>query len=269
MHRITAILLSILVISPGLLQPETRSRRFAPHVAPGVTSFTHTLRLADEKIWVHIYERPGSGLTFVNLHDNENTSVEAAIQIISRHGGRLVELRHGRGRNVVIRRSGVMNSFDPNRMFSEKGLSRSLAYSTAFSAANLALGTRFAAEVLNLIDYPVGEPLIAVHNNTQGKLTIRDFQDGGWYGRDTRDVNISPGQDADDFFFTNSPGLYAAVVDLGYNAALMADTPPDRGTLGCYINSIDGIYVNVETEHGHLKEQVAMLEDLQRLLTKR
>lgn len=269
MHRISVLLLSILVITPGLLQPETRSHRFAPRVAPGVTSFTHTLRLADEKIWVHIYERPGSGLTYVSLHDDENTSAEAAIQIIMRHGGRLVELRHGRGRNVVIRKNGVKDSFDPNRMFSEKGLRRSLAYSTAYSDANLALGTNFAAEVLNLIEYSPGEPLIAVHNNTQGKLTIHDFQEGEWYGPDTREVSISAGQDPDDFFFTNSPGLYEALAALGYNAALMADTPPDRGTLGCYINSIDGLYVNVETEHGHLKEQIAMLEVLQRLLTER
>ncbi len=259
----------MVVISPELLQPETSSHRFAPRVAPGVTSFTHTLRLADEKIWVHIYERPGSGLTFVNLHDNENTSAEAAIQTITRHGGRLVELRHGRGRNVVIRKHGMMNSFDPNRMFSEKGLRRSLANSTGLSDANLALGTRFATEVLNLIGYSPAEPLVAVHNNTQGKLTIHDFQEGQLYGPDSRAVNLSTDQDPDDFFFTNSPGLFEALSDLGYNAALMAGTPPDRGTLGCYINSIDGIYVNVETEHGHLKEQVAMLEDLQRLFIKR
>ena len=66
----------------------------------------HTLRLVEERVWVHIYERQGSGLTLINLHDNENTCVEAAREYIRRHGGRLVELNHGRGREVVIRRDG-------------------------------------------------------------------------------------------------------------------------------------------------------------------
>ncbi len=244
----------------------SNSGHFSPRRAPGIATDTHTLMLADEKIWVHVYERPGSGLVFVNLHDDENTCVEAAMLFLASHGGRLIELRHGRGREVVIRRAERMYSFDPNRMFSIEGLRKSLAHSKVISDEDLDLATGFAARVIALIAPTEAAPVIAIHNNTPDKLTIQDFMPGEWYGPDSRAVHIAPDRDPDDFFFTNSPWLYESLAALGYNVALMAENPPDRGTLGYYINSLDGFYINVEAEHGHIKEQALMLEDLGLLL---
>jgi len=47
----------------------------------------------------------------------------------------------------------------------------------------------------------------------------------------------------------------------------MAVDPPDRGTLGNYVNNSAGIYILVEAEHGHLDRQIRMLEDLGILLS--
>ena len=232
-----------------------------------LTPVTHTLRLEEERVWVRIYQRPGLELNFVNLHDNENTSVEAAKTYISRHGGRLVELEHGRGRTVVIRRDGVLHRFDPNRMFTESGLRRSLDYFHNLSEENFALAADFARHVTGLIGLQQDKPVIAVHNNTQGKLTIHDFKPGEWYGEDTRDIFINPSEDPDDFFFTNSPALFRALESMRYNVALMVEQPPDRGSLGNLVDRLGGVYVLVEAEHGHLSRQVAMLEDLGRLLS--
>lgn len=236
---------------------------------PGTTTLshvTHTFLLEEEKVWVNIYEGRGPGLTFVNLHDNENTSAEAAKVHISRHGGRLVELVHGRGRTVVIRRNGVLHYFDPNRMFTENGLRQSLDYFHNLSGENVAIAADFARKVAGFINIEKGKAIISVHNNTPGKLTIHDFKPGQWYGRDSREVFINPAEDPDDFFFTNSPALFRALKTLRYNVALMVPDPPDRGTLGNYVNNAGGIYVLVEAEHGHLSRQVRMLENLGRLL---
>ena len=227
---------------------------------------THTFLLEEEKVWVNIYEGRGPGLTFVNLHDNENTSAEAAKVHISRHGGRLVELVHGRGRTVVIRRNGVLHYFDPNRMFTENGLRQSLDFFHNLSSENIEIAADFARKVAGFISIEKGKAIISVHNNTPGKLTIHDFKPGQWYGADSREVFINPAEDPDDFFFTNSPALFRALKTLRYNVALMVLDPPDRGTLGNYVNNAGGIYVLVEGEHGHLSRQVSMLEDLGRLL---
>lgn len=231
-----------------------------------ISHVTHTFLLEEEKVWVNIYEGRGPGLTFVNLHDNENTSAEAAKVHISRHGGRLVELVHGRGRAVVIRRNGVLHYFDPNRMFTENGLRQSLDFFHNLSSENVEIAADFARKVAGFISIEKGKAIISVHNNTPGKLTIHDFKPGQWYGADSREVFINPAEDPDDFFFTNSPALFRALKTLRYNVALMVPDPPDRGTLGNYVNNAGGIYVLVEGEHGHLSRQVRMLEDLGRLL---
>ncbi|UCD38781.1 MAG: hypothetical protein JSW54_04690, partial [Fidelibacterota bacterium] len=231
-----------------------------------LTPVTHTLRLEDEKVWVREYLGPVPGLNFVNLHDNENTSAEAAKAYIRVHGGRLIELEHGRGRTVVIRRQGVLHHFDPNRMFTEEGLKRSLDYFHNLSDENLELASDFARQVVEIIGLEPDRPVIAVHNNTPGKLTIHDFEPGQWYGNDTRDIFTNPAEDPDDFFFTNSPALFRALKSLRYNIALMKENPPDRGSLGNLVDALGGIYILVEAEHGHFQRQIAMLEDLGRLL---
>jgi len=241
--------------------------RFDANPLPGTTAMTHTLYLGEEKVWVHVHSGPQAGLTFVNLHDDENTCVEAAKQYIRDHGGRLVELRHGRGRDVVIRRNGIKHRFDPNRMFSDGGLQKSLAHFENHTRENMALVARFRQQVVDLVGIEQGKAIVAVHNNTEGRLTIHDFKPGGLYGDGTQEVFVSPTEDPDDFFVTNAPALYNALVSLRYNVALMAEkSPTDRGTLARYVHEAGGIYVNIEAQHGHLKKQLLMLENLGPLL---
>ncbi|MFC1543593.1 hypothetical protein ACFL4K_03530, partial [Candidatus Neomarinimicrobiota bacterium] len=159
---------------------------FQPHPLPGTTASTTTLYLGEELVWVHVHEGPTPGLTFVNIHDDENTALEAAKLYIREHGGRLVELRHGRGRDVVIRRNGVLYRFDPNRMFTENGLRHSLSLFGNLSDENYALAADFARTVADYIGIEKDKAIIAVHNNTPDKLTINDFKPGQIYGEDTR-----------------------------------------------------------------------------------
>lgn len=254
-----------LALSPAMAS--ARDGGETPSNSAALSHEVHTFLLEEEKVWVNIYEGRQPGFTFVNLHDNENTGAEAAKVYISNHGGRLVELVHGRGRTVVIRRNGILHHFDPNRMFTEDGLRRSLDYFHNLTEQNLAIAADFAREVADFIGIEKGKIVIAVHNNTPGKLTIRDFESGQWYGTDTRDVFVNPARDPDDFFFTNSPALFRGLKTMAHNVALMAVKSPDHGNLGNVVNRAGGVYILVEAEHGQLTRQIGMLEDLGRLLT--
>ncbi len=262
-ERHNMVLLMFLAVS-NLVAGTTS--KYDPVAVKGLAVTTHTLRLEDEKVWVHIYEAATSGLNLVNLHDNENTAAAVAREYISQHGGRLVELRHGRGRYIIIRRGTSRAKFDPNRMFSPGGLRKTLNHFADLSEANVSVGSAFSKSVLELIELPAHGIVVALHNNTDGKLTIDDFKPGGWYGLDTETVHISNRQDHDDFFFTNHQPIYEALAGLNYNVALMVPHPPDRGGLGAYVQMHSGIYVNVEAQHGHKKQQRKMLDDLGRLL---
>ena len=265
-HAALIWLLPAALLAQKVLQP---SHNDGAAEAGDLTHVTHTLRLEEEKVWVHVFQRPGESITFVNLHDNENTAAEAAMNYLLRHGGRLVELRHGRGREVVIRRRGQLDRFDPNRMFTLAGLRRTLDYYHSLSDDNLAVAGAFVGEITELIGPLTGIPIVAVHNNFDGSLAIHDFQPGQLYGAAAREVVMNAREDPDNFFFTNSPELFAGLSSRGFNAALMRPEPPDIGSLGYLVNRSGGIYVLVEVEHGRLKQQLRMLEALGALLPKK
>ncbi|MCH7613084.1 MAG: hypothetical protein IIB45_06970 [Candidatus Marinimicrobia bacterium] len=230
---------------------------------------THTLNLGEEKVWVDIYERTGADITLLNLHDNENTSAETGRAFVERHGGRLIELRHGRGREVVVRLDGVLHRFDPNRMFSDVGLRKSLEYFHNNTDEIFVIAAAFRDRVIELFAVQEGMVVIALHNNTPDKLTIKDFRPGEWYGEDTREVSINPQQDTDNFFVVTQVELFNALSSSGYNVALRAKSPPDRGMLIDYCQRLGALCITVEAEHGHRVEQKEMLEALWKILTEK
>ena len=223
---------------------------------------THTFLLGEEKVWVHIYERAGADVTLINLHDDENTALHAGLAFIDTYGGRLIELRHGRGRDVVVRLNGKLNRFDPNRMFSDPGLRASLNYFSNNTDEVFSAAAVFRDSLLSLLAAEKANIIMAVHNNTPGKMTIEDFRPGEWYGHDTDDVFIHPNQDPDDFFFVADPTLFDALAKKSYNVALRAENPPDRGMLIDYCTGLGILHITVEAEHGKLQKQKEMLETL-------
>ena len=243
-----------------LLAGSAQADRFAPQLLPGLTVTTHTLRVDDEIVWVHEYQGPRPGFTFVSLHDDENTAAQVAREYIAREGGRLVELRHGRGRNVAIRHDGHKHWFDPNRMFTTEGLSRSLAYFLALSDRNLETALAFAGAIERIINVQPGGTIISMHNNTDDHLNINDYRKGGLYGANTREISIGNGHDTDDYFFTNDKAVFRALADSGYHAALMEESPPDdMGSLAFLALRMGAHYIVIEAQHGHLASQREML----------
>lgn len=65
-----------------------------------------------------------SSFAFLNLHENENTSVVAARSFLLTHGGSLVKFNNGFSRLISFQLSsgGATYSVDPNRIFTEEGI---------------------------------------------------------------------------------------------------------------------------------------------------
>lgn len=229
---------------------------------------TRTFSLGQEKVWVHIYDKPGAEVTFINLHDNESTSAEAGLAFINKYGGHLIELQHGRGREVVVRLNGELNRFDPNRMFTDKGLKASLKYYQNTKDDIFNIAATFRDTIVDLLTFSGNEFIIALHNNSPDKMTIKDFKPGEWYGKDTKEVFINLQRDVDSFFVVTHRDLFTALSSAGYNVALRAQNPPDRGMLIDYSARLGVQHVTVETEHGELTEQLEMLEILWKIITK-
>lgn len=251
-------------------------------VAPdSVTTTTIDARLGDGAVAVRVHTAPitdvlGSPgfeafpLNALNLHDDEDTSVEAALDVIRRRGGRLVELAHTGDRNVRFSAGGATYVADPNRMFTASGRGRTLAANGRDAeAARTALGA-FADTVLAVYSAVPPAVVVTLHNNTDANYSARSYAAGAEYAGDAAAVTVHDGVDPDDFFFVTDPALYEALVARGFNAVLQDnEAATDDGSLSVWAAREGVPYVNVEAEHGHRTAQARMIEGLLDVLSER
>ncbi len=214
-------------------------------------------RLGDIKVVLKFWKK-GSGLTFVNLHDNENTSVKAALVLLDSIGGRLIELSHSGDRNIQFSLKSKQYEFDPNRMFTDLGARSSLIKYSRTSTKAHKLIRGLAQRVVDSLDRKM---IVTLHNNSDANYSSLSYLDE--YKSDAADVFINPKLDPDDFYFVTTRELFEKFKALGYNTVLQNNaTMTDDGSLSVLAGRQVIPYINVEAQHGHLDMQIAMLFDL-------
>lgn len=232
----------------------------------GVTIETVDLTIGETALQTAVSKGKSAKPVFFNLHDNENTSVAAAKIFIEKAGGTVVELRHDGGREVKFQIGKKTFRFDPNRIFTLDGIKNTLGEKNEAAAQILAVDT-FAKELFErfLKDEAV---VVALHNNTNGGgLTVKSYEKGGRYEKDAARVFVNPARDEDDFFFVTQESHFEAIRKKGFNVVLQDNANvTDDGSLSVFCGKRNIPYINVEAEHGHLKEQLEMLEILPEIL---
>lgn len=212
-------------------------------------------------------EATADALHMLNLHDDESTSVDAALAVLPEIGGWVVELTHTGDRNLEFVVDGRSYTADPNRIFTPAGRQRTLASLSSATPQAFEALEAFSASVLNAytrLDPPV---VITLHNNTENSYSAASYASGGEYESDAEAVMIHEGSDPDDFFFVTDRPIYDALVARGFNAVLQDNArATDDGSLSVWASQNDRPYVNVEAQHGHQAEQERMIRALAEVL---
>ena len=233
---------------------------------------TTTVLVGDTPVAVvtHAVRGPGGhadAFWAVNLHDDEGTSVDAALAVAAETGGTVVELVHTGDRNLAFAEGGARYAVDPNRMFTAAGLDRSLAALSDGRTGGAAAVRRLADHVLTRTGLGDAAVVVTLHNNTPDNYSASSYLPGAQYATDAEAVTVVPGSDPDDFFFVTDRGLYDALVARGFNAVLQDNArATDDGSLSVWAAQNDRPYVNVEAQHGHTAEQARMIRALVEVL---
>ena len=205
----------------------------------------------------------GPSVAFVSVHDDEETAVEAAVEVLRERGGRLVELRHSGARELAFDLAGTEHRVDPNRIFTPAGRRATLKGLSRWSQPADDVMAVFVDELLATVAVDDVDVVVALHNNTPDRYTAADYLPGGPLAGDAARVQLRPGGDPDDFFFVTDPRLVVPLADRGHSVILQNEsTVADDGSLSVWCGRMGISYVNVEAEHGHRAEQAAMLRDL-------
>ncbi len=223
-------------------------------------------QLGSDTVVTVLHEVAGSDLLFFNMHDDENTAVEAGLRVIALRGGRLLELQHSGDRLVHFGIASAAYRFDPNRIFTPLGIERTLErYSQADSAAIEAVQA-FADSLILDGELRGARLIVTLHNNGEGEYSAESYLPGGDYEVDADAVHIQQGRDPDDFFFVTQDRFFQLFKAAGLNVVLQNNsTVTDDGSLSVWAGRERIPYVNVEAQHGHLAEQVEMIMEVYRI----
>lgn len=261
-----------------LQEAAAASRRAAAGPAAGEASAAleselHAIQLIDTEVRLRVRQGlagpsslPASllsaarpGLRYLNLHENEQTSVEAATALLQHHPGTLIELRAGGGRLVTFRAGWRPHAFDPNRIFTEPGLRATLRQHGSDTPPARAAVLALRDAVLALIADEADAPVVALHNNGAGPYSVRSYGPGGAHALDAQAVATNPSLSPQDFFLVTRRSLFDGLRARGFNTVLQSEHPADDGSLAVWFQQQGRAYVNVEALHGHALEQQRML----------
>jgi hypothetical protein len=213
---------------------------------------THTIRLGDTKVKIKVIRHSKPGKTFIHLHQNEVTALEAAKFFVAREGGAVITLKHAGERNIVFHLKGTRYEFDPNRIFTDKGIKRTLKQFGSYSPPAHKEVKKFARKIIMLL--PEGK-VIAVHNNR--KFSIKDYFPKHSLANDVKAVNYLPKTSCRNFYVVTRKEDYTRLKKLHFNVVLQASNAQDDGSLSYYLSKKK--YINIESGYGELSTQMKML----------
>ena len=194
----------------------------------------------------------GLGKAFVHLHQNETTALEAAHAVVNAEGGSVLTLVHAGGRNIVFHLNNEPYEFDPNRIFTDEGIQKTLAQFGECTPEAIIEVKRLADKIKTLL--PKGK-IIAVHNNED--YSLNDYLPGHSLAADARLLHVNEQHFFRNFYLVTQKKDYKRLSQLKFNSILQAVKATDDGSLSVFLAGSD--YINVEAGYDQLAVQIKML----------
>lgn len=211
----------------------------------------HKIMVGDEP--VIIQQTPGKGKAFIHVHQNEQTALKAARAILRKEGGSLLTLKHSGGRNIVFHLNKERYEFDPNRIFTDLGIKKTLSQYSKYTPQAHKEVKKLADKIKLLL--PKGK-IIAVHNNSS--YSLKDYLPGHDLAHDALALHSNPNNYYRNFFLVTQRTDYVRLKREGFNEILQKPAATDDGSLSILLANSD--YINVEAGFDQLAEQIKMLE---------
>jgi hypothetical protein len=220
------------------------------------------------QLQTHYYNNYSSSIYFINLHENEFNSIKATHTYLARKKGIFLHLSHSDSgsRFIDFIYKGEHYKFDPNRIFTPEGRKKSLRLLSKYSPEADSIVATFAAGLLQQM--ASAKLVIAVHNNTDEKYSIKSYIEGDTEALNTERLYINPAMDADDFIITTEENIFSFVKSQNRNVILHKTDGVNDGSLAYYCASQDIPYVNIETQDTHYEEHLKYLNLLSKIFKK-
>lgn len=248
MHiRLLTLTISFLVGLPCLAQNNS-----------SIQTKTKILHLPKRKVEVKIHSN-GSGPVFFNMHDDENTSTLAMLQVLADSGGSYIELVHTGARNISFKKGKKTYIFDPNRIYTDEGIKATLERNGKYDEKALKEVRKFAQDLIEIVLKESPNYIFTLHNNTPDNLTVYSFDKGREYENDAAYIYADTSKDHDDFILVTQRVMFDFYTASNQNTVLQNQNPTNDGSLSVWAALNNVPYLNIEAEHGHVEQQKVMI----------
>ena len=211
----------------------------------------YSVRVGDSPVLIK-QQSNGCGKAFVHLHQNETTALKAARAVVKTKGGSVLTLVHSGGRNVVFHLRHQRYEFDPNRIFTDRGIKKTLMKFGKYSPSSHREVKKLAPKIKSLL--PPGK-IIAVHNNET--YSLKNYLPGHESACDAQALNINKRHFYRNFYLVTKQRDFVRLRQLNFNSIWQSDKAIDDGSLSVFLGR--NRYVNVEAGYDQLAEQIKML----------
>ncbi len=200
-------------------------------------------------------------IVFISLHDDEKTGQLVVSNYVKENKSVFIQIVNNNHRLIRFTSLKRRYAFDPNRIFSKKGIRLTLEGYSSYSSLAATKVKQFAALILQNLS--TAKTIIAVHNNSNGKYSIHSYLKGKKDYKNALRVYEEPGSDPDDFFLTTSTQLFEKLRAKKINIVLQNNKQvTNDGSLSFYYRNSNKQYINIEAQEGHFSKQNEMLHAL-------
>lgn len=231
-------------------------------------SLQKNIQLGDSSIVVlQRYQTKQKNILFLNIHEDEHTSIEAIEAFSQTTALNFVYLKHNKSRRIFFNHKETTYSVDPNRIYTSKGRNATIEPVSRFKFKPKRIAKTLAKEIITLIkQYNI---IVTMHNNTDVNYSIKSYLPGEDESQNTAQVFVSQNWDADDFVYTTEKVYFDYLKQADVNVILQDNTNyVNDGSLSVYCGKNKIKYLNIEAQKGHLTEQIKLVEIVHDMLQK-
>ncbi|RDC57302.1 hypothetical protein DU508_09020 [Pedobacter chinensis] len=249
------VALSIILICFSLLVKAQH-----PPVFPAMTTDSSFIKIANLNISLVKYSYKPNGVRFLVVHDNEDTGVKAGFEYIRWSGGELIDSQYGGVRDYTFNYMSDPYRIDPNAIYTQIGVSTRLKKDAYSSNEVEKLILNAGKQILDFYDPKSTGYILTLHNNADGGFGISSYLPGYELSSTADSVYINFQMDGDDLLYVTEPRLFTSLKKANVNVILQSKFAENDGSLSVYAMQNNIPYINVEVQHGHLDENLRLIE---------
>ncbi|GMT48835.1 MAG: hypothetical protein IEMM0008_0374 [bacterium] len=226
---------------------------------------TNRLKSFKKSLLFSITQYKPNNLKYLFIHDNEHTARKVSRYAIQKYGGTLYEVMNNNKRNLQIVVDSHFIDYDPNRIFTRKGLKEYLTSQNSGHPDHI-LKKAFndirivRNGLIRALDLHKENFLISIHtNNRSSDLSIHYFQQESFSNQFM--VSINKNHPPKNFFYTIIYKDFLFFKNKKYNVVLQKEsTICDDGSLSILTARKAINYITLEVQEGHYLFQKKMLD---------